>query len=128
MPNYNANVAPRILALGNPQSLLFNNETVAAGEVSERVTLPQSPDRPLRGISFELSCDSDPGVFQIDVQEADTDSTAFYISIQSLAANNGAPSYVARFDLPLPAGSFFRYKVVTWPNAAVKLTAKMTGY
>jgi predicted RecA/RadA family phage recombinase len=73
-------------------------------------------------LSVELVASGAPGTFEVDVQFAETDKDANYISNSTLI-NAVNTSNVARWDLP--AGFFPRYARLfakTWPNP-VTITA-----
>ena len=106
-------------------------ETVAAGRYSVPVAIPTAPARgepPSVGVEFIFS--ATPGVFEIDIQESDTDADAAYITPSSAtyqvkASLQQGTVYVARVDLSPTGGTFLRLYVKTWPNAAVTVIAKV---
>jgi hypothetical protein len=79
-------------------------------------------------VCVELHFDSAPGVFELDIQEADTDADAFYITptnttYQITAVN--AATQNARADISPTGGKFMRVFMKTLTNDAdcwVKLT------
>lgn len=81
------------------------------------------------GISVEVNFSADPGAFQIDVQEADTDTDSAYVTVggatpsSSLTAVNAG--FYGRIELwPLQC-KFVRLIMTTTPANAVTLNAKI---
>ena len=78
-------------------------------------------------ISIEIRFSGAPGAFNVQVQEADTDADAFYITPSNLAYTmtvvNG--QNIARADLTTGAGKFIRILLSSRTNA-VAMTAKVT--
>ncbi len=79
-------------------------------------------------VTVELNFASTPGVAEVDIQEADTDGDAFYItptnSAYTIVPTTTAP-FITRVDLSPTGGKFLRLYVKTSPNTA-KLIAKIT--
>lgn len=103
-------------------------ETPALGTASIAVTLPSrdTPGVPL--ISLEGFFSAAPGVFEIDIQEADTDADGLYI-LPSAAAYTvtavNATTQAFRVDLSPTGGKFMRVLLKTRTNA-VSLVLKAT--
>ncbi len=79
-------------------------------------------------VTVELHFSGAPGVFELDIQEADTDADAFYI-LPSAAAYTvsavNATTQNARADLSPTGGKFLRVFMKTLTNAVncwVKIT------
>lgn len=66
------------------------------------------------GYSIEVSFSGDPGVFELDIQHADTDSDGYYVTIASISSVNG--SFVGRFELPNISARFVRVYLATLTN------------
>jgi hypothetical protein len=97
-------------------------EEIAAGIASLSVCL--STGRPFSGppaVTVEIHFDSDPGVAEIDIQEADTDADAFYIT-PAAGAYTVVPTrtaqFVTRVDLSPTGGKFMRLYMKTLPQDA----------
>lgn len=103
-------------------------ESPALGTASIAVTLPSrdTPGVPL--ISLEGFFSAAPGVFEIDIQEADTDADGLYI-LPSAAAYTvtavNATTQAFRVDLSPTGGKFLRVKLISRANA-VTLVVKAT--
>lgn len=104
-------------------------EEVAAGTASIAVQLAQGTmGDPPPMICVEIHFDSTPGVFEVDIQEADTDADAFYItpSNASYTINAvNATTFNVRVDLSPTGGKFMRLFVKTLPNDS-DMWAKIT--
>lgn len=109
-------------------------ETVTVGESSIAFTLPGSRDFPsiVPNLGFELQFNGNPGTISIQIQEADTDGDAFYLTpnagaeiITSVTLVGGR--YLARVSLNSFGGRFGRIFVSAFANAStVKMKAKVT--
>lgn len=78
-------------------------------------------------ISVEIRFAGVPGAFNVQVQEADTDADAFYITPSNLAYTMTVVNSqnIARADLTTGAGKFIRILLSSRTNA-VAMTAKVT--
>jgi hypothetical protein len=97
-------------------------EEVAAGTASMSVCLAtgtgfNSPPM----VCIEIHFDSDPGVAEIDIQEAESDADAYYIT-PAAAAYTVVPTRTGnintRVDLSPTGGGFLRLFMKTLPNDA----------
>jgi hypothetical protein len=102
-------------------------ESPAAPQASVAVMLPASEQGAPPMVSLEIRFSGAPGAFNIQIQEADTDADAFYVTpsngaytITAVSANN-----IARVDLSPTGGKFLRVLLSSRTNA-VSLTAKFT--
>lgn len=121
------------LAAGATQ-LPINEGNVAVEEVAQNtasiaVNLQAgSETMPPPMVTIEIHFDSTPGVAEIDIQEADTDADAFYITPTN-AAYTVVPSttspFNTRVDLSPTGGKFMRLYMKTLPNDA-DVWAKIT--
>jgi len=132
MPNYQ--YLPGTATQPNPPSviyqgdsyLLFNAETVAAPQASVEVGLGGKYDNYPSNVSVEVIFSADPGVFEIDIQEADTDGDVYFTEVPSAGAITAVSAgFVARSDLVPIKAKFMRVYVKTLTNA-VKTTVKVT--
>ncbi len=104
-------------------------EAVAVGEASAAACIDTGGVRtgpPSVGVELQFS--GAPGAFEVDVQEADTDADAFYVTptnatYQITAVN--AATQIARADLSPTGGKFIRLYVKALANP-VNLRAKLT--
>jgi hypothetical protein len=104
------------------------SETVAAGTASIAVNLQSQFGDPAPAVAVELHFDGAPGAFEVDIQEADTDADAFYITMGATAYTINvvvAATQNARVDLSPTGGKFMRLLLKTLTNA-VKVRAKIT--
>lgn len=76
MPKYNTLYPPPFLSYEAPLDtyLVFNNEAVVAGELSQQVSLPIGPVAGQKGIRIEVDFNQNPGAFEFDVVEVDDDT------------------------------------------------------
>ncbi len=103
-------------------------ETILAGGVSLAINLSPSETNSPPMVCVEIHFSGAPGVFEIDVQEADTDADAFYIlmSNANYTINTvNATTQNVRVDLSPTGGKFMRLFMKTLPNA-VNVWAKIT--
>lgn len=104
-----------------------NDETILAGTASIAVCLNPVDAAPLPMVCIELHFSAAPGAFELDIQEADTDADAWYITpsnsaytVTAVNSNNNA-----RVDLAPTGGRFMRVFMKTLTNVVntrVKLT------
>lgn len=111
--------------------LLWNNEAVTAGKASIEVATVSGGkyDNYPAHLGFELQFSAAPGVFELDIQEADTDEDIFYqqvqqggagVAITTVSANN-----TARVDVVPVQGKFVRAFMKTLTNV-VNTTLKVS--
>lgn len=110
----------------NKQAYFWQAESPVAGTASVAYQLQrvQGNSYPW-GCAVEVTFSGAPGTFEVDVQAAETDTDASYISVATITAVNA--SNVGRADLT-PAiffGKFVRLFHKTFPNA-VTTTALVT--
>jgi hypothetical protein len=126
MPNYDA--ARFTTALYSAQSeLFFDAEQPAAPQASRQFHIPQGRlGSAPPSLTIEGFFSGDPGVFDIAIQEADTNTDDAYQTIPSagnITAVDG--NFYFRVDLAPFVGVFIRLNLVTRTNG-VNLTAKAT--
>lgn len=104
-------------------------EEIAAGTASLAVVLTAGePGSPPPMVCIEIHFDSTPGVFEVDIQEADTDADAFYTTPTNAAYTVNAvnaTTFNVRVDLSPTGGKFMRLFMKTLPNDA-DVWAKVT--
>ncbi len=124
MPPYTGPAQAKLI-LENRQVFLFQNETVGAGTSSIACQLRRERGNfyPF-GMSLELSFSGDPGAFEVDIQTADTDQNAKYVTINMITAGLNA-SFTGRVELPAFWAKYVRAKIVTLTNA-VAVTVLLT--
>jgi|ERR1043166_2253898 hypothetical protein len=126
MPNYITSGNITAVYPGD-QFLLFNAEQPAPPQASQQVCLANPPNAAaVPGAAVEIQFSAPPGAFEVDVQVADTDTDAAYITIPTtgtITAVN-ANNY-ARAEFPTLKAKFLRTKLVTRTNA-VNLTTKVS--
>jgi hypothetical protein len=96
-------------------------EEVPAGTASIPICLAVTRGDAAPMLCVEINFDSAPGVFEIDLQEADTAADAFY-SLPLAAAYTvnqvNAATFIWRVDLSPTGGKFFRVYLKTLTNDA----------
>ncbi len=128
MPNYNTLAAIPIPAIyPGDQFLLFNAEQPTAPQASQQVCLANAPNATsLPGVAVEISFSAAPGAFNVQVQEADTDIDAAYITIPTTGTITAvSATNFARVEFPTLKAKFLRILLSSRTNA-VNLTAKVT--
>lgn len=124
MPNYTSPNQAKLI-YENEQRHFWNNETVAAGQLSRgweiyRVSRSFYP----WGLSLEVSFSGAPGIFEIDLMGANTDIQGAYIKIGSITSVNA--SNYGRLDMPSNVWpKYVAAQVVSLGNA-VNVTAVVT--
>lgn len=109
----------------NQQRHLWNVETVPVGGASIAFQLRriEGMSYPF-GASFELRFGGAPGVFEVDIQTADTDTDSSYVTINVI--NSGLnSSNVGRLELVFFYAKFVRAKVIALANV-VPVTVLVT--
>jgi hypothetical protein len=109
-------------------------EQPASGTFSQQFQVPVNSQQPSRNLAFTLYWASNPGAFNIQIQDADADIAANYVSvvspgtstpitITSAAQAAGSGNYVARVELNPWQANFGRLYVNTQTANAVNLIA-----
>lgn len=118
---------PQSLAPGE-SAYFFNAETPAEPSASDRFALQQAPYTSHESsISVEVRFSGDPGAFELNIQDSDTDADGYYQNVASGGAITSvdATLFTTRVELVPVKALFVRLAVVTIANA-VSLTAKIT--
>jgi len=116
---------------GDPSAaLLFNAETPATGAASIAVAIEQQSGRVINGLVLELVFAASPGAFNYQIQGADTDSDADFLTEGSgtVISSTGPQSdgtFVARVELSLWLANFVRIKVAQQNANGVAVTARV---
>jgi hypothetical protein len=126
MPNYITSGNITAIYPGD-QFLLFNAEQPAPGQASQQVCLANAPNATsLPGAAVEIFFSAAPGAFNVQVQEADTDTDAAYITIPTTGTiTTVSGTNFARVEFPTLKAKFLRVLLSTRTNA-VNLTVKVT--
>jgi len=106
---------------------VFNAETPAVGSASIQVALAATDAGAgtSGGLSLEVSFGGAPGVFEVDVQESDTDADAFYQQVASGSLIAVSANNTGRIDMPTFNGRFARALLKSRANS-VTITAKFS--
>lgn len=123
MPAYPGNDLAKLL-YENQQAFLWNNEVAVVGSASIAFQLrrERGASYPF-GASFELFFSGAPGVFEMDIQVADTDQDLRYITVATIAAVNA--NNVTRYDMTNLYPKYVRGKLVALANV-VNTTLQVT--
>lgn len=120
MPGYPGNNLATLL-YENRQAFLFRNEAVSAGERSVAFQLRRTRGNFYPwGASFAVSFSAAPGAFTFNIEVADADEDADYVSVAQLS-DTGSP----RFDMMTIFPRFVRASVGSVANA-VNATVMVT--
>jgi hypothetical protein len=107
-----------ILLRANTQQYLWQGQTLVAGTTTSiAVELERIKGCSYQwGAAFEVAFSGGPGTFEIDIQFAETDADANYVSVGVINAVNA--SNVGRYDMPNTVyPKFVRAFAKTFPNA-----------
>lgn len=112
----------------NHQYFLLQNQSYAPGpsntaSVAVQLERQKSASYPF-GVSYEVLFSGAPGAFQLDIQHADTDTDAAYVTMNSISAVNSNNS--ARVELPATWTKFARVKMTTAPANPVTATVQVS--
>jgi hypothetical protein len=137
MPSYNTRNPPPFLGYTFPDNnyLGFNAEALAAGEFSQQVQIPIGPVAGQKGIRVEVDFNQNPGAFELDVMESDSDLNGS-LNYQQVPSGgqintvtngmNGANTHQSTDLIPV-AGQFVCIFVKTPPaNAGTTATVRIT--
>jgi desulfoferrodoxin (superoxide reductase-like protein) len=127
MPGY-AGVGQAKLLHENSQVFLWQNDTVAASAVVGSLSLAVQLERVRSvhypwGFSVEVAFSGDPGVFEVDVMVADTDTPNHYIQWTNITQVNA--TNVGRVDVLNSWAKYVALYMKTLPNA-VTVTGQIT--
>jgi hypothetical protein len=124
MPGYPGSSQAQLL-YENRQAFLFQNEIVAAGTASIAYQLHRERGNFYPwGMSLELAFGGNPGTFEVDIETADVDTDAHYVTINTMTSGLNS-SYVGRLELPSFWAKYVRAQVVTLTNS-VAITVLLT--
>ena len=128
MPAYSANVIPLSIAPHDVTNV-WNAETPAPGvnaaAASAQVALVANPTGSARSITVAGSFSGAPGAFEIDIQAADVDADASYVTIAggAITAVNANNSFYWEGEI---AARFVRLQMPSRANG-VSVTATIGG-
>jgi hypothetical protein len=110
---------------------VFNSERPLSATYSQQLYIANSSLQPNVSISVELSWPSNPGAFNYQIQDSDTDTTDAYQTIPTSGTVTSAvvgPSgaYYARVELSPFRGRYVRIYVNTQTANVVSGTVKVT--
>ena len=124
MPIYTAQ--PPALLNQNTGVVVWSNELVpttpAASSVSQAIALQRDKVQP-NCLSVEIAFAGNPGTFAVDLEVADTNADANYVTKATLNTGLNA-SFVGRIEATNLVAKFARLKMVMKTNA-VNVTARM---
>ena len=123
MPAYSAALGPTAIYSGDSVAV-WNNETPAPGTSSLAVALGAPPAKNLQA-SVEFAFAANPGAFQIDIEDADTDTAGSYVTKGSVTSGLNS-SFTTRAEIGYPfSAKLMRLTLVSRANS-VALTAKVS--
>lgn len=99
------------------QAFVFQQSIAPSGTASVAVQLERIKASTVYqfGASFEISFSGSPGTFEVDIQTADTDADANFVSINAVTSGLNSNN-VGRVELPLFWARYVRAKVITLTN------------
>jgi hypothetical protein len=114
------------LVPGTCVNLLFN-EQPATGSFSQQISILTSVNQPTANISFEFRFAGNPGTFNEQIEDADTDATGNYVTLPVAGTVTSCPitpggSYTCRVELNPFRGQFARIYTQTQNSNSVNLT------
>jgi hypothetical protein len=123
MPNYTSNDQAGLL-YENTQQFFWNNEAVSAGTLSIgwQIRRTLGAFYPW-GFAVEVQFSGNPGTFELDIVEAETDVKGNYIKAGSISSVNS--SFVGRFETVTLFPKYVAALLLTLQNS-VNTTAKVT--
>ena len=133
MPPYGNFLNPPAIYQGD-SFLAFNAEALTTGEFSQQIALPPNQASGTKGVRIELDFSANPGAYEIDVMECDSDQNGKteYQQIPTggqlntvTTGPNGASTHQSTDLIPV-AGQMLCLYVKTQPANAVTCTARVT--
>jgi hypothetical protein len=136
-PAYNTKSPPPSLSTWHPgnRELVFKLDTLTTGMFSQQVSVPSGPTTGQRGIRVEIDFSVNPGAYEIDVMESDSDFENGSTEYQQVPTGgalttvttgvNGASTHQSSDLIPV-AGQFVCLYVKTQPANACTCTARIT--
>lgn len=124
MPVYPGNNLATLLYEGY-QGQLFVAETLITGvsSIAFRLRRERGSSYPW-GAAFQLAFSAAPGAFGVDIQVAETDTDASYVTVDSITAVN--TGFTARYDMLSVYPSYVRARVTAAPANAVLASMLVT--
>jgi hypothetical protein len=106
-------------------AVVWSAETPLVGTKSAAVCIARLCDNSVTSVSFEVKFSGAPGAYEIDIQEADTDEDAAYLSINNAVLTLSTNNY-ARYDMSPMQGRFVRALMKIATANAVTLIGKFS--
>lgn len=127
---YNAISPPPTLNPGDSITVFYQERPLSA-TYSQQVSIPNVNTQPDASISLEFTWPTDPGAFNYQIQDADTDTTDAYQTIPTAGTVTSAVAgpggtYGARVELSPYKARFLRIYVNTQTANNVKGTVKVS--
>lgn len=129
MPNYSNVLPPLSVGYGESANVIASTDVIyPAPFKSAQVALAPNFSSGKVRCAVEIVFSGNPGTFQANLQTADTDADADYVSIASGSIANAQMNgtWVARLEIADVVAHFARIYIATLPNS-VTATAKISG-
>lgn len=132
MPLYGSQTVVSVIP-GDLPLTLFNAETPQTGQSSIAFSVMPKPHGSPVALSFEFTFAANPGAFEFDIQDADTEFEDNYLLVPAVGqvqASQGPQKngkFVARVELSPTRGTFFRVFTALQNANAVASTVKVTA-
>ena len=101
---------------GDQVSVIASTDSVVSGFKSQCVALSAPQGRAITSIRAQVDFNADPGTFEVDLQESDTDVDGDYQTVALANANSGASKYSCFIDYQGPTAKFYRIYAKTVTN------------
>jgi len=129
MPSYSNVLPPLSVGYGESVNVIASTDVIypAPFKSSQVALAPNFSSGKVR-CAVEIAFSGNPGTFQANLQTADTDADADYVSIASGSVANAQMNgtWVARLEIADVVAHFARIYIGTLPNS-VTATAKISG-
>lgn len=127
MPAYSS-TGNRVVLYPGDALTVWNAESPTTGSSSQQVALTPNTSTDSSSLSVQVTFSGDPGVFEIDVQEADAPDVDGSYNLISTSAKITTvnSSFVGRLDLTGIRADFVRLNMQNDPANAVTTTATIT--
>lgn len=127
MPSYSNVLPPLSVGYGESANVIASTDVIyPAPFKSAQVALAPNFSSGKVRCAVEIVFSGNPGTFQANLQTADTDADADYMSIASIANAQMNGTWVARLEIADVVAHFARIYIATLPNS-VTATAKISG-
>ena len=119
MPAY-VQGSPSGVMAGDQVSVVVSGDALVAGYKSRAVVIGTVAGQRAGTLRVQVDFGADPGTFEVDLQESDTDVDADYQTVANVAANSGAPQFSCYIQYVNPTARFYRLYLKTLTNAISK--------